>query len=217
MKQVLLDCQSCGNRRLQELDEKQANNLRLDFECWINCESCGKPTTWAFSANDRREGRDRRDYPRPVVEEMPEISPLELERPVSLSRNPSHEAYHQLAQEKRETQLAQEKRETEERRTAAQRTQKRLPLSLPVRVRVVEPYRTFHEVTQTQDVSRGGILIYSDKSYKVGDSVMVALNYSAGVAGSDLEQSGKVVRMVPLPFEGKQSIAIQMGKTAPTF
>ena len=207
MKQILMDCQTCQDRRLLDIDAERSRALSLNYECEYYCQHCGKPTMWSFSSHDRRDGRDRRDYPRPVVEEMPTAA-LGKQK-VVMARPVSRNEYASLAHEDQNIVV---KKKDLDRRTAPQRSSKRLPLTLPVRVRVLDPQRGFFEITETRDVSRGGILFHSSKFYYIGDPVMIALNYSAGVAGSDLEQGGKVVRVVPLETGSRNGVAVQLGK-----
>ncbi len=205
MKQILMDCQTCHDRRLLDIDAERSRQLTLNYECEYYCQRCGKSTLWGFSEHDRRDGRDRRDYPRPTVEQMPQ---MELgKQKVLVARPPSRDEYASLAHA---SPISAKRGAGPDRRTTPQRSSKRLPLKLPVRVRVLDNARGFFEVTETRDVSRGGILFHSRKFYYAGDPVMIALNYVAGVAGSDLEQGGKVVRVVPVDGTTSSGVAIQL-------
>ena len=91
---------------------------------------------------------------------------------------------------------------TEERRVATQdrrahRSNGRVPLSLPVRVRTwgnqIEP--AVEAVTRTFNVSRTGLYFESVKTFKMGQPVRVALNFSVEHPGDAIEQPALVVRV----------------------
>lgn len=92
---------------------------------------------------------------------------------------------------------------TADRPVPSDRADHRVPLRLPVRVRVWA-LNGPEEITTTRNVSRGGLYFESSAAFQVGQEVRVALNYSQKSAATALEQVGTVVRVEPLPDASKQ-------------
>lgn len=73
---------------------------------------------------------------------------------------------------------------------AIQRKHRRVSLQLPA---LVKDYYGGVEITKTENVSKGGFCIASEKDYQVGEGVMVACPYSAS-AQQSIEVRARVVR-----------------------
>ena len=65
-----------------------------------------------------------------------------------------------------------------------------MALQLPVLVR---DYSGAFEVTKSENVSKGGFCFTSEKTFLIGEGVMVACPYS-GASNQNLEVSAKIVR-----------------------
>ncbi len=84
----------------------------------------------------------------------------------------------------------------------------RVPLSLPVRVRVWT-LGGLEEITTTRNVSRGGLYFETAVPFGIGQAVRVALNYSRKSTGTVLEQTGHIVRVDLLPGSPKKGLAVR--------
>jgi hypothetical protein len=87
------------------------------------------------------------------------------------------------------------------------RLERRVPLSLPVRVRVWA-LDGLEEVTTTKNVSRGGLYFETAVGFHIGQKVRVALNY-ASQSTTVLEQTGHIVRVEALADSRKKGVAVR--------
>lgn len=85
---------------------------------------------------------------------------------------------------------------------------RRLDLELPVRIRS-KNFGGSTEFTVTNNVSRGGLYFVSDRLYKIGQEVQVALNYSADATGHALEQRAVIARIVPIKGSLRKGIGVK--------
>lgn len=198
MAQAMLDCDLCGTRQYMTVEGEQLNSLHSTGAAQVYCQKCRRQTLWSYGVHDRRSGKDRRMAPRALF-----VPHAQTQAAVEPAQQPGS-AYADLAK------AAIGTHRPADRRAAQQRGQRRVPLELPVRVRVQEPQERFEETTRTANVCRGGIYLYSDKPYRPDLTVHVALNYADVVIGGALEQRGRVVRVDELPLNTKRGVAIQL-------
>ena len=85
---------------------------------------------------------------------------------------------------------------------AEQRRHPRAQLNLPVRLRWLAPLGSLTEVTQTLDVSRGGLLIHRDESCRAGATVWVAFPFDVTLSIPQPETPARVVRVRQTPSGG---------------
>ena len=203
MAEVMLDCVICGGRKWRTLDTIGAEELRSTGATRAHCETCNRETYWKTSDYGRRTGNDRRaqrEDPKPQT-----VDPnLGIER-IALQPPPDRERYRQAG-----AQILQEKRTTTDRRQAFNRNHGRVPLRLPVMVRVSNGALRFEEVTETLNVSRTGVYFQTARPYEKGTPVQVTLNYSPMNPTSGIEQPGTVVRIDPDPVTRTKGVAVFM-------
>ncbi len=82
------------------------------------------------------------------------------------------------------------------------RRRPRAQLNLPVRLRWFTPLRQLTEVTETLDVSRGGLRIYCQEPCRVGAVVWVTFPFDAALPLTQPETLGRVVRLTTTPTGG---------------
>jgi hypothetical protein len=70
----------------------------------------------------------------------------------------------------------------------------RVLLELPVRIRWLGPFGLETEITQSRNVSRGGLLVSGNCSRQVGSLLWATFPYDPAVAFAESETPGKVVR-----------------------
>jgi hypothetical protein len=87
------------------------------------------------------------------------------------------------------------------------RVEHRVPLKLPVRVRVWA-LDGLEEVTTTKNVSRGGLFFETAVGFHVGQEVRVALHY-AGKSSTVLEQAGHIVRVETVAGSLRKGVAVR--------
>jgi hypothetical protein len=200
---AMLECSVCEARKSQQLGEPQLQALSVAGACQILCESCGRPTYWSYVSHERRSGFDRRLFPKPL--EPPPPPPKQAAPAAPRKGMPTMDEYRELARS-----ALIDKRTQTERREGLKRNIRRVPLELPVRLRVVDgPAVRWEEVTRTSNVSKGGVYIQSEKSYRVGMRVFVALNFADMVLGGPLEQPGEIVRIDEIPQSNMRGIAVK--------
>lgn len=83
------------------------------------------------------------------------------------------------------------------------RAHNRVVLQLPMRVRSF--YGT-EEITRSENVSRGGICFITDRSYEVGEIILITCPYESG--GHNVEIRGKVVRRREMQGTGRKIYGI---------
>ena len=182
MAEAMLDCVLCGTRKWQTFEGPSAEELRLAGATKLPCAICHTNTYWSFAKhdNDRRIDNDRRKQPEaPRPQEVP--LPGATER-VSFAPPPDKAFYHQEAMKA----VPPDRRAGADRREAVQRNHHRVPLRLPIRVRVSNFNLRFEEVTSTVNVCRTGILFQSARPYSKGIRALVTLNYSPNDPSSNL-------------------------------
>ena len=203
MAQAMLDCVICGSRKWMSLDGVAAEELLGNGATRLPCEACKRDTYWKVADHGRRTGGDRRmdtDAVRPQT-----VDTVPGSQRVAIGGAPlDRTSYTQKAAEFLQT----ERRVTPDRRQAFQRQYDRVPLRLPLRVRVSGMGLRFEEVTSTINVSRSGVYFESNRPYSKGLTAYVAVNFSATNPGSNIEQVGTVVRIDPNPVTGTRGVAI---------
>ncbi|MBI4443812.1 MAG: PilZ domain-containing protein [Acidobacteria bacterium] len=125
---------------------------------------------------------------------------------ISLAPPPNKEFYRQEAVKA----FQPERRAGEDRRAALQRNHHRVPLRLPIRVRVKSFNLQFEEVTSTINVCRTGVFFYSSHPYSKGVRAFVTLHYVPNEPGSTMELPGTVVRVDSNPGSDARGVAIQL-------
>jgi hypothetical protein len=103
-----------------------------------------------------------------------------------------------------------ERRVATDRRGRARRTNRRVALQTPVRVRVISAASQFEEITRTINVSRNGLYFQSERPYTKGLPIYVAMNYSSREPAAAPEQKATVVRVDSVPGAATRGIAIQL-------
>ena len=200
MAEGMLDCVVCGTRKWQTFEGTKAEELRLAGATRLPCSVCRADTYWTFSQNERRQSQDRRKEP--VAPRPPELNfPI-----VALKPPPDKEFYRQAAIQAFQT----ERRTGVDRRQEVQRNHHRLPLQLPIRVRVQSFNLQFEEVTNTVNVCRTGVFFYSPRPYSKGVRAFITLNYVQHDPIPNLEHSGTVVRVESNPRSESKGVAIQL-------
>ena len=104
-----------------------------------------------------------------------------------------------------------ERRKNAERRQSLKRTNDRVPLQLPIRVRAKIDDVQYEELTNTINVSQSGVYFASTKPYRKGISALVCLNYSESNPAINIEKKGTVVRIDSEPASSEAGIAIKLG------
>lgn len=94
------------------------------------------------------------------------------------------------------------------------RRRPRVLLELPVRVRWLGPFGLETEITQTENVSRDGLLISSFTARQPGSQLWATFPYDAAVAFTESETPGTVARCVP-ESANKNMIAISFHQNDP--
>jgi hypothetical protein len=75
-------------------------------------------------------------------------------------------------------------------------------LQLPIRVRATGEHERQGTVTQTQNISRTGLLFFTSERYQVGDIVLVTFPYWGEFGGINREYRAKILRIDSLPDNG---------------
>lgn len=83
-----------------------------------------------------------------------------------------------------------------------QRRYVRVSLQLPVRLRWMGPLRQTTEVTETLDVSRGGLMVYRPEPCAEGATVWVTFPFDPGDSAGQPETPARVVRVRTTPTGG---------------
>jgi hypothetical protein len=83
------------------------------------------------------------------------------------------------------------------------RTYNRVALQLPIRVR---NYFGIEEFIRTENVSRGGLCFITDKTYEVGEVLLITCPYEKG--GHNIEVRGQVVRRREMAGSGRNIYGI---------
>jgi hypothetical protein len=204
MGQTMLDCVVCGGRKWMILEGMPADELVSTGATRMNCDSCKRDTYWKVADYGRRAGSDRRTQHDELKPQTVELVPGSQR--ISLQGPPDRERYMQTA-----TQILQsERRMLPDRRQAFQRAHNRVPLRLPIRIRVSGMGLRFEEVTSTINVSRTGVYFESTGPYSKGLTAYIAVNFSATNPGANIEQLGTVVRIDPNPSAGTKGVAIHL-------
>jgi hypothetical protein len=208
MADAMLDCVLCGGRKWQTLDVSRAEELRSTGATRGQCETCKRETYWKVSDYGRRSGKDRRSYDE--VKPQTVDPSLGIER-ITLAPPPNREQYRHAGAQI----VMQERRAAADRRQALNRTNGRVPLSIPVRIRVHSGGLHFDEVTETVNVSRTGVYIKSQRPYQKGVGTQVTLHYSPVNPGMGIEQPGTVVRIDHDPDMKFKGVAIVLSVSQP--
>ena len=206
MAEAMLDCTLCWTRKWQSFEGPSAEELRLAGATKLPCSICNTSTYWAFSQHDsdRRLFNDRRKEPEMLrTEAMPTAGAREG---ISLAPPPNKEFYRQEAMKA----IQPERRTGADRRACVQRNHHRVPLRLPIRVRVKSFNLQFEEVTNTINVCRTGVFFYSPNPYSKGVRALVTLHYVPNEPGSTMELPGTVVRVDSKPGSDAKGVAIQL-------
>ena len=82
--------------------------------------------------------------------------------------------------------------------SSAHRSHNRVALQMPIRVR---NYYGIEEFLRSENVSRGGLCYISDKSYEIGEILLVTCPYEGG--GENIEVRARVVRRQERPGSGR--------------
>ncbi|MBI3896383.1 MAG: PilZ domain-containing protein [Acidobacteria bacterium] len=203
MAEAMLECAVCSTRKWQTFGAANAEELRLAGATRLSCPLCNIETYWTFAESDRRAGQDRRKQPEPIKQQQVDLQ-LGTEK-VAFQPPPNQGHFRQEA-----IRLFQpERRANEDRRQAPQRGHYRVPLRLPIRVRVSGFNLRFEEVASTINACRTGIFFHSTRPYSKGTLTYVTLNYSPSDPAA-IEHTGTVVRIETQPGSEAKGIAVQL-------
>ncbi|MGA3168830.1 MAG: PilZ domain-containing protein [Terriglobia bacterium] len=86
---------------------------------------------------------------------------------------------------------------------APHRINNRVALQLPIRVR---NYYGAEEVTRSENVSRGGMCFVTEKTYEIGEILLITCPYEK--AGENIEMRGRVVRRQEMQGTGRKVYGI---------
>lgn len=90
------------------------------------------------------------------------------------------------------------------------RTKRRSPLKVPIRIRAHFPSYEFTEVAETVNVSREGVYFYSDRPYKMLGEVKIIMPYDAKADAQAIEASAKIVRIDSGPGDARRGVALHV-------
>ncbi|MBI2820324.1 MAG: hypothetical protein HYX73_10120 [Acidobacteria bacterium] len=165
------------------------------------CESCTRDTYWFYSQHSEGASTAGRTAQPPARIKASNGA-------VEVSASSSGEAAGSPQTPMRIMQA--ERRIGTDRRHRARRTQRRVALQVPVRLRVNSPASQFEEITRTVNVCRNGIYIQSERPYTRGAPLYVAMNYSPKETGILSEQKATVVRVDSTAGTPARGVAIQL-------
>ncbi|OFV99963.1 MAG: hypothetical protein A3F68_01400 [Acidobacteria bacterium RIFCSPLOWO2_12_FULL_54_10] len=203
MAEAMLECAVCSTRKWQSFGAANAEELRLAGATRLSCPLCNVDTYWTFAENDRRANNDRRKQPELLKPQQVDLQPGTEK--VAFQPPPNREHFQQEAARM----FQPEHRASVDRRQTPQRGHYRVPLRLPIRIRVSSFNVQFEEVASTVNVCRTGILFHSTRPYSKGILAYVTLNYSPSDP-SAIEHAGTVVRIDSNPSSENRGIAIQL-------
>jgi hypothetical protein len=193
----------CGTRKWKSLEETHTEDLRISGAAKLFCESCTRETYWTYSQHS--EGNS-------AVRRIAEPSSRTMTSAVGGAEAGAAAAADEPAgcQQGPVRSMQTERRVASDRRGRTRRTNKRVALQTPVRVRVISAASQFEEVTRTMNVSRNGLYFQSDRPYTKGLPIYVAMNYSPREPAVAAEQKATVVRVDSVPGTATRGIAIQL-------
>ena len=203
MSGAMLDCTICSTRKWKSLEEEHAEDLRVSGAARLFCESCTRETYWIYSQHSDGNAAVRRTS---------ESTPRAMTAAASGTEAGAQAAPGESAGGGQGSMrsMQTERRVAADRRGRARRTNRRVALQTPVRVRVISAASQFEEITRTVNVSRNGLYFQSDRPYAKGIPVCVAMNYSSREPGVAPEQKATVVRVDSVPGSANRGIAIQL-------
>ena len=196
MSGAMLDCVVCRARKWRNLEAVAAEEVRSTGATKLFCDNCGRYTYWLFSEGDS--------------EAVPQRKQGELVS-VGVGESPFVNGGTAALRSEMMRLYQPERRKGADRRGGVRRTERRVALQLPVRLRVNANGAQFEEVTRTVNVGRSGIYFQTERPYSKGLSTFVALHYSPSEPGVLTEQRGTVVRVDSLPGSTvARGVAIQL-------
>ena len=195
MSGATLDCVVCRTRHWRNLEADAAEEVRSTGATKLFCDNCARYTYWLFSENDSEAVPQRKER-EPVSVGVGEAPPAN--GVTAVLRSEMMRLYQP------------ERRKVAERRGGVRRTERRVALQLPVRLRVNTNGAQFEEVTRTVNVGRNGIYFQTERPYSKGLPTFVALHYSPREPGLLTEQKGTVVRVDSSPGSPARGVAIQL-------
>ena len=201
MSGAMLDCAMCGSRKWKDLEASHEEDLRMAGAARLFCESCTRDTYWFYSQHsDGASTAGRTAQPPARIKasnEAVEASPSSSGETAGSPQTPLRS-------------MQAERRSAADRRHRARRTQRRVALQVPVRVRVNAPASQFEEITRTVNVCRNGIYIQSERPYSKGAPIFVAMNYSTKEPSILSEQKATVVRVDSMAGTPARGVAIHL-------
>lgn len=203
MTGAMLDCAVCSTRKWQTFEPAHEDELRLAGATRLYCSNCAHETYWLYSQHDSGAAPERR---------APEPPPSSAEDSSTATEASASAPPAEKGNGKQETMRSSqsERRNGLERRARPRRTNRRVALQMPVRIRVSTQASQFEEVTRTVNVSRNGIYFQTERPYTMGLPTHVALNYSPHASGPLSEQKGTVVRVDSEAGSRTRGVAIQL-------
>lgn len=208
MADAMLECVVCGSRKWRQLEFSKANELATSGAVLLACDGCRHETFWRTSDYGRRGGLERRAPTEAIHPEAVERI-LRGERAgvqAPLDRDMYRKAAAGIVLSDRRTGV--------DRRQNFQRGHDRVPLRLPLRVRVNFKTAYFEEQNTTLNVSRHGVYFRSRLPYEKGFPAFVVLNYSPQNPSANIEQPATVMRVESLIADGTRGIGLLIEKQA---
>ncbi|MBI2815908.1 MAG: PilZ domain-containing protein [Acidobacteria bacterium] len=208
MSDAMLECVVCGSRKWRQLEFSKANELATSGAVLLACEGCRHETYWKTSDYGRRGGTERR-APTEAIHPEAVDRILRGER-AGVQAPPDRDMYRKAAAGI----VLADRRTGADRRQSFQRGHDRVPLRLPIRVRVNSRGAYFEEQNTTLNVSRHGVYFRSRLPYEKGLLAYLILNYSSQNPTANIEQPATVMRVEPPGGDGTRGIGVLIDKQA---
>jgi hypothetical protein len=204
MSGAMLDCAMCGSRKWKSLEDTHAEDLRISGAAKLFCEGCTRETYWMYSQHSDGAAAVRR------TAEPPSRATITAAQGAETGGAPPPPGESAGGPTGPVRSMQTERRVATDRRGRARRSNRRVALQTPVRVRVISAASQFEEITRTMNVSRNGLYFQSERPYTKGLPIYVAMNYSSREPAVAPEQKATVVRVDSVPGSATRGIAIQM-------
>ncbi len=178
---MTVQCSICQTRQEWKVSREELTSLKGLGATLLPCPACDKKTYHVYPSTEYKPGIDRRHF-----HSMDDSAPRPAPPPPA-------------ARAEQPKSASTDREDT--------RGPRRVPLTLPLRVRSTE-FGGFEEVTSTVNVSRGGVYFHTERAYRIGQQLKIILNYNSGSA-DPLEQRAEVARVQTLPGSFKKGVALK--------